>query len=82
LKGVAKMSETLGEVMHGAGVVASWTSATVSAIEAFQNPTVGNITKAVLETGWASVQTFCKVNPYVAGVITAVEVANAIFKWR
>ena len=81
LKGAAKATKGLSTVLQSTGIVASWTSATLSSIEAFNNPTAGNITKAALETVWAGAQTFLKINPAVAAAITAVEVANAIFKW-
>ena len=76
LSGLAQQAGALGTVMRTVGVVGKVIDAGLSIKEAYDNPTAGNITKAVLKTALAALST----NPIISIGITVADYCG-LFKW-
>lgn len=76
LGGLAKQAGVLGNVLKVVGVVGKVVDAGLAIKEAYDNPTAGNITKAVLKTALVALST----NPIV-NIAVAVADYNGWFKW-
>ena len=81
VEGVAGMAETTGKILNRTGIVASVVSAGSAIVKAYDNPTAGNVTMAILKTGWAGLQTFGKVNPGVAAAVAVIDIIATANGW-
>jgi hypothetical protein len=79
LEGLGKMSETAGKFLRNTGLVASYFSAGAAIKKAVKEGGIKNWTVAALKTGWAAVQTFSKVNPVAAAVVSVVDIIGTAF---
>ena len=77
---VGKQAGAFGTTMKVIGKAAGATDAFLAAKEAYENPTAGNIAKAVVKTGLL----FVKTNPLVSVLIIAADLSgltDILFKW-
>jgi RHS repeat-associated protein len=74
----------LGQITKGVGIVTGLVDAGIAIKQAYDNPTPGNVTKAVFKTTLAALEVYGRVNPAVGiviGVLDMTGATDALFKW-
>lgn len=85
-RGVDAIRTTTGvtKALDGLGIVSGIIDAGVAVTQAWNNPTAGNITKAVLKSGLAVLEVTGRVNPVagiVIGILDLIGATDALFEW-
>jgi hypothetical protein len=74
----------LGRVTRGFGIVTGVVDAVIAAKQAYDNPSPGNVTKALFKGSLAVLEIYGKVNPafgVVMGILDLSGATDAVFKW-
>lgn len=74
--------EGLKSATRNLGIATAVVDATISDYEAYENPTPGNITKAIFKTGIATLEAAGYLNPFVGvavGLLDATGVTDKIY---
>lgn len=81
---VGKGINKLGDITKGVGLVTSLVDAGLAIKQAYENPTAGNITKALFKSTMVAIEAYGKVNPVVGiflGILDLSGATDALFKW-
>lgn len=79
-----KTAEGIAKVFDKIGVVSAIVDGVIAVKQAYDNPTAGNITKAILKSTIAGLEVMGKVNPAVGlflGVMDISGVTDKLFEW-
>jgi RHS repeat-associated protein len=81
---VGKAINKLGDITKNVGKIGGIIDATIAIKQAYDNPTLGNITKAVVKGTFAALEVYGRINP-VVGIITSIldlsGITDALFDW-